>query len=364
MKTNQISKIGRYTNLLFIVTLFGLLSCEEKKDTAASSFSIVNVTGPSKFDCGSFKWSVRFSLPQASPKGGYIIQQITTTRKATKSCPKPYTSLEITFYEAWKVNAGESVSYDIKNDPEGFDDNFASLPWDQSEGFEITKGKVRFFEDFKMTPDWTSNNPRTCAGEIPSTLTKPAGWDDKDAVDHNLSTEWKCCGTSTQTLTTEPSFPEIIGKVKSPLGGKFIGSVECVPAWTHDSVYSPNDNLLLRQYAMIVTGLSDNEIRTGVGDYTGYYAGDLDAMSKLLLMLRMVYNVPDSVPMEQAKSFGSWIRPVEELSGSYYKIGWPVVLDPVNGPMVKYPYMGYLGAPYNAPGELDYFINTFGRRQL
>ncbi|MFH1160741.1 MAG: hypothetical protein V1733_07320 [bacterium] len=97
---------------------------------------MVNVKGPTKYACGGYIWEVKFSLAKPSPKGGYIIQEISTKRKATINCPKVYKDIDITFYEAWKVNAGKSVSYYIQN------------------------------------------NPKTLAGELPSTLTKPAGWDD------------------------------------------------------------------------------------------------------------------------------------------------------------------------------------------
>jgi len=36
----------------------------------------------------------------------------------------------------------------------------------------------------------------------------------------------------------------------------------------------------------------------------------------------------------------------------------------VYGPYVKYPYMSYLGAAYNASAELEYFITSFGRRHF
>lgn len=359
------------TSWITISMLAGLFlvfqGCEESKDQPAAELSVINVKGPTKYACGGYIWAVKFTLAKPSPKGGYIIQEISTKRKATVNCPKVYKDIDITFYEAWKVNPGESVTYYIQNnpdDPEEYDDMFACNSWPESEGFENTTGNLRFFEDFKMTPDWFSNNPKTMAGILPSTLTKPAGWSDATTVTHNLSTDWECCDGISGALTTDPNFPEIKGKTKDPLGGKFFEHVEPLKPWTDTSAYTLEDNQFLLQNAMILSALSDSEMMTGVLDYSDYYRDQIEDLSKLLLILRIIYNVPDSIPIQQAKTFGGWIRPTEELTGPYFKIAWPVATDQQNHPFINYPYMGYMGAPYHASGELEYFINSFGRRQL
>jgi len=364
--TNQVSTAGLLISAIFIL-LAVLPGCEEKKENPGAGLSVINVKGPTKYACGGYIWAVKFSLAKPSPKGGYIIQEITTKRKATVNCPRYYTEVDITFYEAWKVNPGESVSYYIQNnpdDPEEYDDMFGCNSWDKSEGFEVTTGKLGFFEEFKMTADWYSNNPKTLAGSLPSTLTKPSGWDDAPTASHNISTDWKCCDEITGTLTTDPAVPEIKGKILTPVGGKFFEHVEPIKSWTNDTAYNANDNMFLLQQAIQLSVLSDNEIRTGVQAYTDYYKGHPDGLSKLFLILRVIYNVPDSMPIDQAKSYGGWIKPVAELTGPYYKISWPLATDPQGHPIVNYLYMGYLGAPYDASSELEYFISTFGRRQL
>jgi|GEM_PF-1253808 len=351
-----------------VIFLFVVLTgCEDAKETPSATVSVINVKGPTKYACGGYIWAVKFSLSEPSVKGGYIIQEITTKRKVTKSCPKTYKDVDITFYEGWKVNPGESVSYYIQNnpdDPEEYDDMFACNSWPESEGFETTKGNLRFFEDFKMTGDWYSNNPKTLAGELPSTLTKPAGWDDAPTATHNLSIEWACCDGITGTLVTDPSFTEIKGKMKPSVGGKFFENVEPLKPWTDTAAYTMTDNLMLLQQAMSLSALSDSEMTKGVKDYTGYYKDQIEDLSKLFLVLRIIYNVPDSIPITQAKIFGGWVKPTSELTGEYYKIAWPVATDPQGHPFVRYTYMGYLGAPYNAVNELEYFIHTFGRRQF
>jgi hypothetical protein len=123
-----------------------------------------------------------------------------------------------------------------------------------------------------------------------------------------------------------------------------------------------DDNYVLLQNVMALSHLSDNEIITGVNDYASYYTGDLDAMSRLFVVLRVLYNVPDSVHISNAKSFGGWIRPASDLTGQYYHLLWPLGWDiDLPAPIVMNAYMGYVGAPYDPVGELQFFM-PFGRR--
>lgn len=49
-------------------------------------------------------------------------------------------------------------------------------------------------------------------------------------------------------------------------------------------------------------------------------------MSKLYLMLRVLYNVPDSVMMDDARIYAGWIRAESDITGEYtrllYPLGW------------------------------------------
>lgn len=355
-------KIGIMSAMLIMMSSIVFITCEEAKKES-SQLTIVNVSGPTKKDCGGFSWQVSFKLNPASPKGGWIVQKITIDRKATVNCPNVYAPINKTYWEAWKVNAGKDVTTYLEANAADYDDMFSAPSWYFSEGYHINTGGLKFFEELALPAGFVARNPRTYAGDLPSTDTEPDFWSGGDAVAHNLSVVWDCCDESTSTLEPVPDFNEKPKVTPPPKGGKFFEDVELLKPWTADSGYSQADNYLLVQHAMALHQLSDNEIITGVAQYAAYYAGDLDAMSKLFLVLRILYNVPDSIPIEQAQSFGGWLKPTADMCGPYYKLLWPMGwINPFPVPVVVMPFPGYIGAPYDPVGELEYFMETFGRR--
>ncbi|PLX11551.1 MAG: hypothetical protein C0598_07910 [Marinilabiliales bacterium] len=338
-------------------------SCDDISTNPKSDMVIKNIEGPTNLDCGGYKWAVQFILKFASPKGGYFVQEVRIRRTISKECPNEYKDFDITYYEAWKVNEGKTITATAEA---GFtdDDTYMMPSMYQSEGSSDFTGIVKFFENITLPDDFQIRNPQTFAGILPSTRKKPDFWDATDALDHDLDSDWDCCDTSTHILLTTPDFSKVSKGEKTPLGGKFFEQVESVKAWTDESGYSENDNYTLLESASQVASLTDDEIITGVADYSEYYAGYIPEMSKLYLILRYVYDVPNNLPMENAYSYGGWIHPNEVISNSAYDLMWPLGWNEMNMIVVDHEFMGYIGAGYDAIGELSYFMENFDKREL
>ena len=338
------------------------LTCSEDEGVAIPAISIENVAGPRQGICGEFFWQVRFKLAVASPLGGWLVQKITINRQATVNCPTVYAPINVTYWEAWQVNAGKDVSIYVEANANDFDDQYSWPSWPNSEGFHNNDGELRYYENLALPADFVAKNPRTYAGDLPSTDTPPAFWGAGASEAHNLHTDWDCCDTSIQHLTTVPAFSGKPGRTITPKGGPFFEWVETLKAWTDSTGYTYYDNQHLIQNATALSQLTDAEILQGVTQYASYYAGCIPSMSKLFLILRVIYNVPNSIPMAMGRSYGSWIRPQADLTAATYNPLWPLDWDSFPAPVVLHAYMGYLGAPYNAVGEAQYFIESFGRR--
>jgi len=350
--------------LVFSITLISYFqSCDDISTNPKSDMVIKNIEGPTNLDCGGYKWAVQFILKFASPKGGYFVQEVRIRRTISKECPNEYKDFDITYYEAWKVNEGKTITATAEA---GFtdDDTYMMPSMYQSEGSSDFTGIVKFFENITLPDDFQIRNPQTFAGILPSTRKKPDFWDATDALDHDLDSDWDCCDTSTHILLTTPDFSKVSKGEKTPLGGKFFEQVESVKAWTDESGYSENDNYTLLESASQVASLTDDEIITGVADYSEYYAGYIPEMSKLYLILRYVYDVPNNLPMENAYSYGGWIHPNEVISNSAYDLMWPLGWNEMNMIVVDHEFMGYIGAGYDAIGELSYFMENFDKREL
>lgn len=349
--------------MVSILILFFTM-CEEEKDGTLSPITIENVAGPRSGVCGEFFWQVRFRLAAASPLGGWFIQKITVKRQATVNCPAVYPAIDVTYWEAWQVHAGKDVSTFVEANTNDFDDQYSGPSWPDSEGFHKTDGELRFYEDLTLPADFTARNPRTYAGILPSTTTQPAFWGAGDVKSHKLNLDWDCCDTAVQDMTTIPEFAGKPQRTITPHGGPFFEEVEPLKAWTDSSGYTTYDNQHLIESAMSLSTFTDNEILLGVTEYADHYAGCMASMSKLFLLLRVFYDVPSSIPAANARSYGSWIRPQEDLTAPTYDPLWPLGLDTFQVPVVLHTYMGYIGAPYDPVGEAVYFMEAFGRRSL
>ncbi len=353
--------------VLLLLFAIGLISyfqaCDDMSTTPESSMVIKNIEGPENMVCGGFNWVVQFILKINSPKGGYFVQEVKIQRTISEECPTEYNDIDITYYEAWQVNAGKTITtYAEGGDVR--DDTYYMSSMTQSEGNTDFTGTVKFFENITLPADFEANNPSTYAGILLSTKTKPAFWNATNALDHDLDSDWDCCGDSSHILITTPDFGKITKPAKAPKGGKFFDQVETVKAWTDTSGYNENDNYVLMESATQIIGMTDAEIITGVNDYAEYYAGYLPEMSKLYLVLRYVFDVSDAVAEVDAMSFGGWILPIEEMSGSTYNMMWPLGWNEINMLIVDHPFIGYMGVEYDAPSELTYFMENFTKREL
>ena len=165
-------------------------------------------------------------------------------------------------------------------------------------------------------------------------------------------------------MNTTPDFAGKPAVTKPPKGGEFFDMVEPLKAFTDETGYSAYDNEQLLESCFMLSLMNDSALTSGVNAYAQYYAGDLASKSKLMLILRMLCNVPEFLPMSQAKSYGSWVLPPGYLTATQRNVLWPLTMSPgpYPFPQVTYPYLGYVGAPYDPVAELQFFLEMFGRR--
>ena len=350
------------------MTLF-FTSCEEVTNENGNgngdsqAITINNVAGPEMKGCGGFEWKTSFSLANDSDSGGYFVQKIRIHRDATKECPTNYNEEDITYWEAWKVNADTNVTTYLEKDPDTYDDMYAWTSWPNSEGFHTNTGDLKFFEGLSLPGHFKKNNPNTFAGMLPSTTKEPDFWGEGESRMHNLETEWDCCDDSTQTIDIIPDFTALEEDPKLPSGGDFFEHVEPLPAWSNTH-YTDAHNSMLKEHAQQLQQLSTQEIMNGIEEYTRYYKGRVAPLSKLYVMMRMLFDVPENTPMDQAKTFGGWVKPDELIAGEQTSLLWPLAMGDDRIPAVEAKFKGYMGAPYDAEAEALYFMEQFGRREF
>lgn len=86
--------------------------------------------------------------------------------------------------------------------------------------------------------------------------------------------------------------------------------------------------------------------------------------SKLFLLMRVVFKLPEAAPKEDLRSFKGW----NNWSSSYLEtdranLSWPVSWKNGN-PSLLSNYSGSEGLPYSASSEYEYFLKKYPFREL
>ena len=90
----------------------------------------------------------------------------------------------------------------------------------------------------------------------------------------------------------------------------------------------------------------------------------ISQMSKVYLVLRVMYQLPEEMNSSNAKVFGGWVHP--STGNAYFNLSWPIsaTQSPSGWQVSISGYRGYMARGYDAAAELDYFNNNFQKRNL
>jgi hypothetical protein len=81
--------------------------------------------------------------------------------------------------------------------------------------------------------------------------------------------------------------------------------------------------------------------------------------SAIYLFFRVIFDLPSSYPIDQAKVFGGWLHPSVDPASVTFDLSWPVVLSQQPPAIEVERYVGYFGKGYDCLGEFDYFLERF-----
>jgi hypothetical protein len=108
-------------------------------------------------------WTRKWQLAHASPKGGYIVEEVSRTILGTKPDGSPITPSSVKYWQAWLVPAGSNVPGDAL-------DSFAPPPG--STGEDTISAVARFYEGLTLPPAFAVGKS-PYAGERLSSTTDP-----------------------------------------------------------------------------------------------------------------------------------------------------------------------------------------------
>ena len=110
-------------------------------------------------------WERKWQLAHASPRGGYIVEEVTRTILGTKPDGSAITPSSVKYWQAWQVPAGS-------NAPENAVDSFPNPAPSGSRGEDTVSAVARFYEGLILPPAFAVGNS-PYAGDRLSSTTDP-----------------------------------------------------------------------------------------------------------------------------------------------------------------------------------------------
>lgn len=151
----------------------------------------------------------------------------------------------------------------------------------------------------------------------------------------------------------------------SPDARALADAIEALPEWNRTNYAPPAARAQLERVAADAARLDLATVRVAVG-LVDRAKGEpviparLAAWGRLTLFNRAYFAVPSAVPPEQIRFFAGWMTADHEAQGPSALL-WPLVVK--DGRMVEVlGQPGFMGAPYGALEEFDYFAANFGLR--
>jgi hypothetical protein len=173
-------------------------------------------------DCGSRRVRWTFTLDNPASADGYIVQNVRAL-ETIESCPSNVSSMSLTptieFWEAWKVNAGDT--HEQLNSSFGYTDQSSRAPEPTKSGTQASLGTVKFFlrsvtgdlgsDGVAPTTPGSSWGPGNAPPSLslPSTLNKPSWWNGTPAEGpaRRWASSWNCCGDASSHFSKIDSNP-------------------------------------------------------------------------------------------------------------------------------------------------------------
>lgn len=346
---------------MVFLTFLLITNCAKEEDKKPA-IKIETVRGPEANpveDCGGFSWDVTYTLDEASPKGGWFVQKV-IFKTDHDPCKDPKVSVEVTYWEAWEVKAGKKIENERDQGNYDYDDRYWMPDRPNHKGVNSITGELNFFEGLTLPDDFKANNPKTYAGGLRATTTKPAFWKDKNNLDHSITVTWNCCDTTgkTKKITSVPEVPvnkpapEPTSSTFNPLAQEILK----ITPWTDD--YTEKDQMILKEVSNNLAFTPAENLSISFQQILNAFVGtnvETQELSKIYLFLRAIYNLP-TLPIDNAKVFGGWIHP--DVNSAIFNLSYPVNIDVE----VAGPFSGFIGREYDPIAELEYFEKNFPRR--
>ena len=132
-------------------------------------------------------------------------------------------------------------------------------------------------------------------------------------------------------------------------------------------MYSDRGWSRLRVTALMLQRTDKGTVEDAIEEFvreTAHRSDYLEQWSKVFLLLRVMFALPEAAPPSDARIFGGWLAPYRGAGTSAkVNLAWPIQWNNQR-PRLVARYSGYEGAAYLAWLEYSYFLNKYKFRDL
>lgn len=148
---------------------------------------------------------------------------------------------------------------------------------------------------------------------------------------------------------------------------ELINSLSELPVWPTKGDFSDSEWERYLNVAKLLQGTDPQIVEEALNRFVSgasrdAYSGS-EPESKAFILMRLVFDLPETAPAEQRQSFKGWTNWPEPDSSGNVSLAWPVSWS-TGRPRLIAPYEGSMGKPYAASLEFRYLLNRFPYRPL
>lgn len=153
----------------------------------------------------------------------------------------------------------------------------------------------------------------------------------------------------------------ICGCVANDTTKTLITALENSPAWSDLEGEGDATKLLVacETIADYDTAKIRSAVQTLMRDRSGTTGDYISKISRLYVLNRFLFDVPEFISNDEYEVFGYWNSPTR---GDIVNVLWPLSVDSDGSLALTGRHGAFFGPGYDALGEFDYFHKRFGRR--
>lgn len=148
---------------------------------------------------------------------------------------------------------------------------------------------------------------------------------------------------------------------------QLVAAIDALPSWPTQPDFSPDEWESYIETACLIQQAQPATVEAALDKFIARGVQNVsttdESESKPFILLRVVFDLPESVPALLRRSFKGWVNWPPPNANGEVNLAWPVSWQ-TGQPQLSAGYVGSMGLPYDASQEYRHLLTNFSHRQL